>query len=48
VPTAASHGSAITNVNLVNDTFAAWKASRLVRFDTGSNSDAAFAKCAVA
>src|SRR5271165_2039353 len=30
--TAASHGNAITSVNLANESFATWKASRLVRF----------------
>ena len=46
--TAASHGSAITSVNLANEILATWKASRLVRFDTGSSSEAALARWAVA
>jgi hypothetical protein len=46
--TAASQGSAIISVNLANETLATWKASRLVRFDTGSSNDAPFARCAVA
>src|SRR6202165_1531403 len=46
--TAASHGTAISTVNRVNDSPATAKASRLVRFDTGNSSDAVLARCALA
>ena len=45
VPMAASHGSAISPANRPNDSPLAEKARRLVRFDTGSSSDAEFARC---
>src|SRR5579884_4243012 len=48
VATATTHGSAITIVNLTKDRCATWKASRLVRFETGSSSEAALARCALA
>ena len=38
-------GSAIRPAKRVNDSELAWKASRLVRFETGSSSDAEFARC---
>ena len=47
-PTAASHGSVMTAVKWTNDSPAAPKANRLVRFDTGSSSEALLARCAVA
>src|SRR5258705_346936 len=47
-PTAASHGSVMTAVKSTNDKPATLNANRLVRFDTGNNSDALFARCAVA
>ncbi len=46
--TANSHGAAISALNRVNDRPAAPNASRLVRFDTGNNSEAVFDRCAVA
>ncbi len=46
--TASSHGAAINALNRVNDSPAALNASRLVRFDTGSSSEAVFDRCAVA
>src|SRR4051812_7519942 len=46
--TAANHDGAITAVKWRNDRPAAVNASRLVRLDTGSNSDAVLARCAVA
>jgi len=46
--TASSHGGAISAVKWRNDRPAAENASRLVRFDTGSSSDAVLARCAVA
>ena len=42
---AASQGSAIKPANRPNDSPLAEKARRLVRFDTGSSSDAEFARC---
>src|SRR6478735_653263 len=45
---AATHGPAISPANPTNVSPDAWNASRLVRFDTGSNSDAVFDRCAAA
>ena len=45
---AASHGSVMTAAKCRNDRPAAANASRFVRFDTGSSSDALLARCAVA
>ena len=41
----ASHGSAISAANRANDTPLASNASRFVRFETGSSSDALLARC---
>jgi hypothetical protein len=38
-------GSTISAAKRANETSTAWKASRLVRFDTGSSSDAELARC---
>ncbi len=46
--TAANHDGAITAVKWRNDRPAAENASRFVRLDTGSSSDAVLARCAVA
>ena len=46
MPTAANVGSAISAPKCKNDSLLAWKASRLVRFDTGNSSDAELARCA--
>ena len=42
---AAPVGSAISPAKRMNDSPLAWKASRLVRFETGSSSDAELARC---
>ena len=42
---AAAVGSAISPAKRMNDSPLAWKASRFVRFDTGSSSDAELARC---
>ena len=47
-PTAAIVGSAISAANRTNDSSLAWKASRLVRLETGSSSEAELARCAQA
>jgi hypothetical protein len=44
-PTAASHGRVMVVANRANDSPLARKASRLVRLETGSSSDAEFARC---
>ena len=43
--TAAAVGSAISPAKRMNDSPLAWKASRLVRFETGSSSEAELARC---
>lgn len=45
IPMLTSHGSAISAANRPNDSPDAATASRFVRFDTGSSSDAEFARC---
>ena len=45
-PTAAIVGSTISAAKRRNDSLLAWNASRLVRLDTGSSSDAELARCA--
>ncbi len=45
---ATSHGPAISRLNRVNESPAVANASRLVRLETGSSSDAVFDRCAVA
>src|SRR3984893_4733910 len=45
---ATSHGAAINAAKRVKDIPALENASRFVRFDTGSNSEAVFARCALA
>jgi len=47
-PIAASHGNAIKAANRPNDSPLAEKASRLVRLETGSSSDAQFSPFAAA
>ena len=42
---ATSHGNAMSAAKRVNDTPQAAKASRLVRLDTGSSSEALLARC---
>ena len=43
--TAPAVGSTISPAKRVNDSPLAWKASRLVRLETGSSSDAELARC---
>jgi hypothetical protein len=43
--TAPAVGSAMSPAKRVNDSPLAWKASRLVRLETGSSSDAELARC---
>ena len=45
MPIVTSQGSAISALNRPNESFDAVKASRFVRFDTGSSSDAELARC---
>lgn len=47
-PTATSHGSAISAANRVKLSPLAVNASRLVRLETGSSSEAVFDRCAQA
>src|SRR3954468_3454960 len=48
MPITASQGSVMTAVKWTNDSPAAPNANRFVRLDTGSSSEALFARCAVA
>ncbi len=43
---ATAHGSAISAAKRAKDNSVAWNASRLVRFEIGSSSDAELARCA--
>ena len=45
IASATSQGSAIKPANRVNETPHAAKASRLVRLETGNNSEAVLARC---